>query len=225
MNPYDRYLLPYLIDWACSLGAVERQRRKLIPQARGCVLEIGIGTGLNLAHYDHAAVTSLHALDPSTQMHHLARRRAVQAGMNVEVLALSAESIPMPDASFDTVVTTFTLCTIPHPLRALAEMRRVLRPGGQLLYCEHGLAPEVGVQRWQHRLTPWWLHMSGGCHLDRDIPALLTQAGFTDAAPQAMYLPGPRIVTYSYWGCAQVGRLGRARKTRRDSHAAGNRLA
>ncbi|HEU0195745.1 MAG TPA: methyltransferase domain-containing protein [Nevskiaceae bacterium] len=206
MNPYDRYVLPYVIDWACGIGAVTRQRRAIVPQAHGRVLEIGIGTGLNLEHYDRRVVTSLHALEPSAQMHRLARKRAARAGLQVEFLTLSAESIPMPDASFDTVVTTFTLCTIPDPLEALAEMRRVLRPGGQLLYSEHGLAPDARVQRWQHRLTPYWVHVAGGCHLDRDIPALLAQAGFVDPAPQAKYLPGPRFVTYNYWGCAHATR-------------------
>ncbi|TAM10090.1 MAG: class I SAM-dependent methyltransferase [Nevskiaceae bacterium] len=205
MNFYDRYFLPYLIDRACGMHSVARQRGKLIPLARGRVLEIGIGTGLNLAFYDRSRLESLHALDPSTQMHRLARKRAALAGIHVDVLPLSAEAIPMPDASFDTVVTTFTLCTIPDPLAALAEVRRVLKPGGQLLYCEHGLAPDAKVRRWQHRLTPAWKHIAGGCHLDRDIPALLAQAGFADAHPQTMYLPGPRTLTYNFWGSAEVG--------------------
>lgn len=205
MNFYYRYFLPYLIDRACGMHSVARQRGKLIPLARGRVLEIGIGTGLNLAFYDRSRLESLHALDPSTQMHRLARKRAALAGIHVDVLPLSAEAIPMPDASFDTVVTTFTLCTIPDPLAALAEVRRVLKPGGQLLYCEHGLAPDAKVRRWQHRLTPAWKHIAGGCHLDRDIPALLAQAGFADAHPQTMYLPGPRTLTYNFWGSAEVG--------------------
>lgn len=203
MNLYDRYVLPYLIDWACGIGPVTRQRAKVVPQASGRVLEIGIGTGLNLGHYDHARLATFHALDPSTQMHRLTRRRAARAGLDVQLLSLSAERIPLDDASFDTVVITFTLCTIPDPARALAEIRRVLKPDGQLLYCEHGLAPELGVQRWQRRITPWWKHVSGGCHLDRDIPALLADAGFVDERPQAMYLPGPRILTYNYWGVAR----------------------
>lgn len=203
MNLYDRYLLPYLIDRACNVKPVRRQRQQLIPQARGRVLEIGVGTGLNFEHYDHSAITAFHALDPATQMHRLAQRRAVQAGLAVEVLPWSAESIPMPDASFDTVVTTFTLCTIPDPLTALAEIRRVLKPDGQLLYCEHGLAPDLKVQKLQRRLTPYWVHVAGGCHLDRDIPALLAQAGFVDADPHAMYLPGPRFLTWSSWGSAR----------------------
>ncbi len=202
MNLYDRYVLPYLIDWACGVNAVERQRRKLIPQARGRVLEIGIGTGLNLSHYDREHLSGFCGLDPSAQMHRLARKRALKVGMEVEMIDLPAECIPMPDTSFDTVVITYTLCTIPDPQRALAEMRRVLKPDGRLLYCEHGRAPDAAVRRWQDRLTPWWKPLAGGCHLNRDIPALLAEAGFRSLQQDQMYLPGPRAFTYNYWGIA-----------------------
>lgn len=202
MNLYDRYLLPYLIDLACGIRAVERQRLKLIPQARGRVLEIGIGTGLNLAHYDRASLAGFYGLDPAAQMHRLARKRARRAGIEVELLALPAERIPMPDASFDTVVTTFTLCTIPDAGQALAEMRRVLKPDGRLLYCEHGRAPDSEVRRWQDSITPWWKPLAGGCHLNRDIPTLLAEAGFRIERQDQMYLPGPRPFTYNYWGSA-----------------------
>lgn len=202
MNPYERYLLPYLIDWTCGLRAVARQRDKLLPRAHGRVLEIGIGTGLNLSHYDRSQLSEFYGLDPAAQMHRLARKRARQAGLDVQLLELPAERIPMPDASFDTVVTTYTLCTIPDPLQALREMRRVLKPDGQLLYCEHGRAPDASVRRWQDRLTPWWKPLAGGCHLNRDIPALLRQADFTLLDENERYLPGPRPLTYNYWGVA-----------------------
>lgn len=202
MNPYDRYLLPYLIDLACGIGPVQRQRAKIVPLAEGRVLEIGIGTGRNLPFYDKSRVDSLLGLDPAPQMHRLARQRAEHAGLAVELLELSAEAIPLPDASMDSIVMTFTLCSIPDPVRALAEMRRVLKPSGQLLFCEHGAAPDAGVRRWQDRLTPVWKPLAGGCHLNRDIPGLLAAGGFSLAVLDTLYLPGPRPLTYNYWGRA-----------------------
>ncbi|MGH8461348.1 MAG: class I SAM-dependent methyltransferase [Stenotrophobium sp.] len=202
MNLYDQYILPHLIDFACGLGPVQRQRAKVVPLAAGKVLEIGVGTGLNLPFYDKSRVTNLTALDPAVQMNAKAQRRMRDAGLDVEMLMLSAEQIPMPDASFDTVVCTFTLCTIPDPGAALREMRRVLKPDGRLLYCEHGLAPDAAVRRWQERVNPLWRPLAGGCNLDRDIPRLLESTGFRIETLERMYLPGPRIFTYNYWGVA-----------------------
>jgi len=199
---YDTHLLPWLLDWACGVRPVSRQRAKIVPQARGRVLEIGIGTGLNLPHYDKSQVSELIGLDPGTELHRLARQRSREAGVDVELVGLSAERIPYPDASFDTVVMTYTLCTIPDPVAALREMRRVLRPDGRLLYCEHGLAPDASVRKWQQRLTPTWTKIAGGCHLDRDIPALLREAGFRLPDLQTIYLPGPRPLVFNYWGTA-----------------------
>jgi ubiquinone/menaquinone biosynthesis C-methylase UbiE len=202
MNLYDRYFLPYLIDWACGIKPVQMQRAKIVPRAAGRVLEIGIGTGRNLPYYDKSKLQKLCGLDPAKQMHRLARKRMRQAGLDVELVELPAEQIPMADGSFDTVLTTFTLCTIPDAVSALHEMRRVLAPGGTLLFCEHGAAPEAGVRRWQDRLTPVWKAMAGGCHLNRDIPALLREGGFRVSDMETMYLPGPRPLTYNYWGSA-----------------------
>ena len=200
---YDRYLLPYLIDFACGIKPVRRQRRKVVPLARGRVLEIGIGTGLNLEHYDKSLLTQLIGLDPSAEMHRLARKRMARAGLKVELVTLSAERIPYEDASFDTVLVTYSLCTIPDAVAALREMRRVLKPGGRLVFCEHGRAPDESVRRWQDRLTPLWSRFAGGCHLNRDIPALLAEAGFRSDDTQTMYLPGPRPLTFNYWGTAR----------------------
>ena len=199
---YDRHLLPYLIDFACGIKPVRRQRRKVVPLARGRVLEIGIGTGLNLEHYDRSRLTQLIGLDPSAEMHRLARKRMARAGLDVELVTLSAERIPYENASFDTVLVTYALCTIPDAVAALREMRRVLKPGGQLIFCEHGRAPDESVRRWQDRLTPLWSKFAGGCHLNRDIPALLAEAGFRSDDTQTMYLPGPRPLTFNYWGTA-----------------------
>ncbi len=202
MNLYDRYLLPTLIDLLCGIKPVQRQRAKLVPRAQGRVLEIGIGTGRNLPFYDKTKLAQLYGLDPALQMHRKARERMREAGIEVELLDLPAEKIPMPDASFDTVITTFTLCTIPDAVAALREMRRVLKPGGRLLFCEHGTAPDASVRRWQDRLTPLWKPIAGGCHLNRDIPALLREGGFHIEDMEQLYLPGPRPLTYNYWGSA-----------------------
>jgi len=203
MNAYDRHLLPYLIDFACGLPMVQKQRRLLVPQAKGRVLEVGIGTGRNLPFYDRSKVTRLVGVDPGVQMHRLAQKRSQEAGIAVELMALSAEQLPTADASFDTVVCTYTLCSIPDAAQALREMRRVLVPGGQLLFCEHGRAPDEGVRRWQARLQPVWGALAGGCQLGRDIPGLLASAGFA-VQTQSAYLPGPRPMAFHYWGQAQA---------------------
>lgn len=199
---YEKHLLPHLIDFACGMKAFTRQRSKVVPKAHGRVLEIGIGTGLNLAHYDPAKVDALCGLDPSLALHAIAKSRLDATTLKLELMPLSAERIPADDASFDSIVCTFTLCTIPDPLAALREMRRVLKPGGELLFSEHGLAPEPSVQKWQHRLTPIWRPMAGGCHLNRDIPALLAQAGFRVVELQQHYVKGPRPMTWISTGVA-----------------------
>lgn len=199
---YDRHILPYLLDLLCGIKPIHRQRQKVVPLAQGRVLEIGIGTGLNLAHYDKARVTRIVGLDPGLEMHPLARKRLQKAQLDVELVGLSAEKIPYDDGAFDTVLVTYSLCTIPDPVAALREMRRVLKRGGTLIFCEHGIAPDAGVRRWQQKLTPTWSKIAGGCHMDRDIPALLREAGFATQDLQTMYLPGPRILTYNYWGTA-----------------------
>lgn len=171
----------------------------LIPHARGRVLEIGIGSGLNLPFYDKARVNTIVGVDPALHLHRLALKRGHQAGIAVKLVGLSAERLPVEDASFDTVVSTFTLCTIADPVAALKEMRRALVPGGKLLFCEHGRAPDENVLKWQTRLQPYWQKMAGGCMLNRDIPALLEASGFKPDY-QSRYVSGPKILSYHYWG-------------------------
>ncbi|MCK9283809.1 MAG: methyltransferase domain-containing protein [Rhodocyclaceae bacterium] len=200
---YDRNILPWLLDLACGIKPVRYQRAKVVPRAFGHVLEIGIGTGLNAEHYDTAKVHTIVGLDPAMRMHHLARKRIAAAGLKVELVGLSAERIPYDDATFDSVLMTYTLCSIPDPVAALKEMRRVLKPKGHLVFCEHGRAPDMSVHRWQNRLTPYWRKIAGGCHLNRDIPQLLDAGGFACEHIETMYLPGPRPLTYNYWGVAR----------------------
>ena len=203
MNWYERHVLPHALDCACGMRAVARQRQKLVPLAHGRVLEVGIGTGLNMPFYDKSRVRSIVGLDPGLQMHRLARERIAKAGLDVALIGASAEMIPLPDHSVDSVVITYTLCTIADPVAALHEMRRVLAPGGRLLFCEHGLAPDQSVRRWQSWLQPLWGKLAGGCHLGRDIPALLMAGGFATLDLAQAYLPGPRPATYNYWGSAK----------------------
>lgn len=198
---YDRHILPWLVDLACGLPTFARQRRQVVPLAHGRVLEVGLGTGRNLPHYDPTRVQQVVGVDPALRLNRLAARRAAKSGLDVTLMGLSAETLPADDASFDTVVCTYTLCTIPDPLAALREMRRVLKPGGRLLFAEHGLAPDAAVARWQHRIQPLWHPVAGGCHLNRDIPALLREAGFA-STHQSAYLGWPRWAGYHHWGWA-----------------------
>lgn len=202
---YDRRVLPYLLDFACGVKDVSRQREKVVPCAEGTVLEIGIGTGLNMAYYDKSKVTKVIGLDPALEMHRLAKKRIADAGLDVELIGLSAEKIPLEDESLDTILVTFTLCSIPDPAAALNEMNRVLKPSGKLIFCEHGRAPDESVRRWQEKLTPIWKRFAGGCHLNRDIPALLDAAGFRTDDLETAYLGGPRPMTFNYWGQASKG--------------------
>ena len=202
MNPYERYVLPKLIDITCSTGNVMKARSKIVPQARGEVLEIGIGSGLNLQFYDAKKVLSIIGVDPAAQMQSLARARAADISIPVEMIAVDVHGIHADTDQFDTIVMTFTLCSIDDPVAALQEMSRVLKPDGQLLFCEHGLAPDASIKRWQHRLTPFWKPMAGGCHLNRDIPSIIREAGFVIEELSEAYLPGPRPMSYVYSGIA-----------------------
>ena len=202
MNLYERYVLPRMIDFACGMGAVMKTRAQVVPLAEGKVLEIGIGTGLNLSFYDPLKVSEIVGVDPAVDMSPLARERAAQITIPVKTIALELGQIQAEDASFDSIVCTFTLCTIPDASAALREMRRVLKPGGKLLFSEHGLAPDAPVVRWQNRITPLWKPLAGGCHLNRDIAALITAGGFNIGDIQSSYLKGPKPMTWVSRGWA-----------------------
>lgn len=202
MGLYDRIILPALTDLVMRSGRLAEYRSRLLAQAVGDVVEIGIGSGLNLPFYG-PAVRHVVGIEPSSGLVRRAARAAAGLALPVELLEISAERLPLADASVDTAVSTWTLCSIPDPLRALRELRRVLRPGGRLIFVEHGLAPEPGVARWQHRLTPCWRSWAGGCHLDRPVDALIREAGFDLRQLETGYMPGPRLLTFLYQGMAE----------------------
>lgn len=203
MGFYRDLVFPRLCDAAMRNWRLQPYRDRVVRAAEGRVLEIGAGSGLNLARYTQAA--EILALEPDPRLIERARRNAAGAPRPVSFLEAKAELIPLADQSVDTVVSTWTLCSIPCAVDALREMRRVLKPGGRLLFVEHGLAPTPGVQRWQHGLTPLWKHIAGGCHLDRPIDALVRDGGFVIETLQTGYAPGPKVMTYFYEGGARPG--------------------
>lgn len=184
--------------------AATRYRGRLVPAAQGRVLEMGIGSGLNLPFYSRD-VETVCGVDPSPELLSMARKRADDAPFPVEFLNRSGEELPLDDKGFDTVVTTWTLCTIAEPVKALKEMKRVLKPDGELLFVEHGLAPEPRVEAWQHRLNPIWTRIAGGCHLNRKIDELIRAAGFTITELETAYVKGPRAMAYTFEGRARPG--------------------
>jgi ubiquinone/menaquinone biosynthesis C-methylase UbiE len=201
MGFYNDVILPRLCDLAMRNKQLQPYRERVISAAEGRVLEIGIGSGRNLPFY-RSPVTELLALEPSRQLTAIARN-APHPGAPVNFIEASAEAIPLDDRSVDTVVTTWTLCSIPDAAMALTEMRRVLRPGGKLLFVEHGMAPDRNVRRWQDWLTPAWKRISGGCHLNRPISAMIEGAGFRIDRVETGYMPGPKAMTFMYEGSAR----------------------
>jgi ubiquinone/menaquinone biosynthesis C-methylase UbiE len=204
MGLYNRLILPRVVHFTCGTKPNMRQRQKVVPWARGRVLEVGIGSGLNLAFYDPARVSEVVGVDPSKEMVAMATDAAQVAPFPVEFITAGAEEVPLETGSFDSLVLTYTLCTIPDVQSALREMARVLKPGGSLLFCEHGLAPDAAVRRWQNGVDPVWKRLGGGCHLNRDIPTLIRHGGFEITGMETMYLPGWRPASFNYWGSASV---------------------
>lgn len=201
MGFYNDFILPRLCDLAMRNQQFVPYRERVIGAAEGRVIEIGVGSGRNLPFY-RPPVREVLALEPAPKLVAMARR-APQPDMPVNFIGGSAEAIPLDDHSVDTVITTWTLCSIPQAVTALAEMRRVLRPGGRLLFVEHGLAPDENVRRWQNRLTPLWTRISGGCHLNRPIQTMIESAGFQTDRVEAGYMPGLKPMSFMYEGSAR----------------------
>lgn len=205
MGLYEKYLLPRVIDLACGGKPIMRQREKVVPHARGRILEVGMGSGLNLPFYNRDNVEFVWGLEPSSSMRKQAEARLRESALEVRWLGLKGEEIPLENNSVDTVVLTYTLCTIPDYQLALQQMRRVLKPDGKLLFCEHGKAPDAVVKRWQDRLNPIWKVIGGGCNLNRNVPGAITESGFTITQLETMYLPKtPRFAGFQYWGQASI---------------------
>lgn len=201
MSFYRERVLPHLVNLSMKQATFEPYRRRVISDATGRVLEVGIGSGINLPLY--ASDTEIIGLDPSARLLSMARDVTVTLPRSIELIEGTAEAIPLPARSVDTVVATWTLCSIPDPTRALTEMRRVLKPEGRLLFAEHGRSAEPHIVRWQNRLTPLWKRIAGGCHLNRPIDQLIRDAGFRVDKLETGYMEGPKPMTFMYEGVAR----------------------
>ena len=200
---YERAILPRLISCSCGGPAITKMRAKVTPRAEGRVLEVGFGAGHNLPYYDASKVSHIWALEPAKEMRDRARENVAASPIPLEFLDLPGEQIPLENEAADTVLITYTLCTIPDVMAALGQMRRVLKSSGRMIFCEHGEAPDENVRRWQRAITPPWKAIAGGCHVGRPIPKLIGDAGFRIADMETMYLPGtPRFAGFNYWGSA-----------------------
>ena len=201
MSLYGKYLLPKIMNSVMKSPDLTEIRAKLVPEATGNVLEVGIGSGLNLPFYE--GNVKIVGVDPSVELQVYAREVAEHSGVDVDFLSGSGEEIPSEDNYFDSVVITWTLCSIPNPVQALQEIRRVLKPSGKMIFAEHGLSPDVNVAKWQSRINPIWKVIGGGCNLNRKIDELIVQAGFRFDALTEGYIPGPKFATYNFRGIAR----------------------
>lgn len=203
MGFYSKHILPRCLDKACGIGPITKQREKVVPLAEGVVLEIGIGSGQNLPHYNPHKVSKIIGVDPDEHIWKRSEARRAASPIDIERIGLSGEDIPLEKNIADSVVVTYSLCTIPDPLKALQEMARILKPGGKIYFSEHGKAPDDKVHKWQNRIDSFWKKMAGGCHSGRDIPSLFSQADLKFDDLQQMYIPGPKVLSYNYWGVAK----------------------
>jgi len=198
---YENYVLPKMLNCCCSTKPISYQRKKIVPEASGTILEIGIGSGLNIPYYQKSKINKVIGLEPSEQLCKMAKKTADDNNFSIDFLVNGAEEIELPSNSIDTILLTYTLCSIPEPYIALKEIMRVMKSDGRILFCEHGIAPDEVVQKWQNRINPLWGKLFGGCNINRDIPNILKNGGFKINSLDKMYLPStPKIVGYNYWG-------------------------
>ena len=204
MSFYEKYILPRFLNCACASEPITYQRKKVVPLAEGKILEVGIGSGLNLPFYNKSKIEEIWGIDPSEELNTMAKKVAIKEDINVNFITSSAEDIPFPNDYFDTVLITYTMCTIPSVLQANKEIRRVLKHNGKMIFCEHGVSPDENIKKWQKRLNSIWGKIAGGCNINRNIPMLIKSSGFKIVEMDEMYLPKtPRIAGYNYWGYAK----------------------
>ena len=202
---YEKYVLPKIIKCACGTKPILIQRQKIVPSASGVILEIGVGSGVNIPYYSNSNVKKLIGLDLQPDNWDQAYKIAKKNDISIDLLQGDGEELPIPNSSIDTVLITYTMCTIPNVQRTLAEIKRVLNREGKLLFCEHGLAPDKNVQKWQNKLNPIWKKCLGGCNLNRNIPELVLKSGFSFESISEMYIPStPKFIGYNYWGTAKI---------------------
>lgn len=202
MGLYGKYILPTVINTICSMPSITSQRQKVVPFAKGRVLEIGMGSGLNLPYYDSSKVEFVLGLELCTKMRTLAKKRAKNLKLDVKFIDQACEDIPLESKSADTVLITYTLCTIPQAVKALNEVRGILKTGGELIFCEHGRAPDKHVQAWQNNVNPIWKRIGGGCHLNRPIPEIIIEGGFKINVLNSKYINTIKSLSYNHWGWA-----------------------
>ena len=204
MGLYDKYILPKVLHWSCKQKPNMQQRQKIIPVAFGNVLEIGIGSGLNTPFYDQDRVKSVTGIDPSPEIWKENNVDEKSLSFDFRFIKACAENIPADNNSFDSVVVTWSLCTIQDLTKAFEEIRRVIKPGGMLVFCEHGKAPDRAIERWQNLMNPIWKQLAGGCNLNIDIPDLISSNGFKINNMETMYIPGLKLESFNYRGTASV---------------------
>ena len=201
---YEKFFLPKLCNKCCSTKPINYQRNKVVPLAKGVVLEIGMGSGLNIPFYNKNNIKKIIGLDPSQELNFLAKKIAKENNIGIDFIMSGAEEIPLPNDYVDTILITYTLCTIPDLDKSMNEMKRVLKSEGKFIFCEHGIAPDQNIIKWQGRINPIWKAIMGGCNINRNIPKIISDSGFDITDINKMYLPStPKIVGYNYWGVAQ----------------------
>jgi ubiquinone/menaquinone biosynthesis C-methylase UbiE len=202
---YNKYVCPHLINLAMQAKPITKQRKKIIPEAKGRVLEIGIGSGLNFKYYNQLNISEVFAVEPDSTLLDKAKISAQKNNISLNIQKISAENLPFENNMFDTIISTYTMCSISNLSMALIEIKRVLKPDGKLIFSEHGKAPDNNIYKWQKRLNPFQKIIAGGCQLDINIPIVIENSGFELSSLQSMYIPGPKFLSYHYWGSASLG--------------------
>ena len=205
MSFYEKKILPKVLDLLCGSSPINYQRKKIVPKVSGNVLEIGIGSGLNLPHYNVSNISNITALDPAEELTDIAKKRISELDLDIDVINCGAEEIPLESKSFDSILVTYTLCSIENLDDSMREIRRVIKDDGTLFFCEHGIAPDLKTKNWQNRINPIWKRLMGGCNINRDIPEIISNSKLEITDLETMFLPGtPRIAGFNYWGTART---------------------